>query len=233
MDIKAPEHTFEKLKGADNYDKWKRNMLMVLQNAELGDLVDGSWEEPKAYPMPAAPTTEDMERSYHRKKDIRAYHYAKQLCVSELIMMCVPEVQLAIKAKEEYGEPVQLWQYLKEKYTQTGWSAKWALFKQFSEVDLDHKLVRNNPEKFEAIIQDLHNKTINLKLDISEMVRLSALNAIAESNPIVAGILKERARKEEKVPDLTEVFSIIREYVGGNSLRGTIMANIAKKKQSQ
>ncbi|KAL9606872.1 MAG: hypothetical protein Q9167_008140, partial [Letrouitia subvulpina] len=130
---RGSELAFEKLKGRENYVKWRGRMSAALNSAKLMGFISGKELPPDNIPDidPLNPPT-FQERMFiaQCKKDWKQHHADKQAYLGKIHLMLADNVEKEVsKTKSLYDapgvevwDPKDLWEFLETRYTERGWN---------------------------------------------------------------------------------------------------------------
>lgn len=222
-------YRFAKLRGAENYEQWAKNMKGELMSSDLWVYI----KDPESRPEPPAlvsrpdDTEERAERVFQRSDRRAAWKAQQNSCIGKIYSQCTFAVQLQIDAlKSETaasqgntsgtptalgdGEwtPKELWENIQGICTETRWRVKWDLVQRLG----DTQLRAGNKAEARAWIArclDLRQKFHRHEVTIDELLSILMLNSLPPRFDVVKSIKRNEARESEIVPDMMEIFNSV------------------------
>lgn len=197
---------FAKLTGSKNYKSWERNMIFAMRSLGLYGFVDA--EDP--YLKPEAPTLEELkEMSRSDKRDYEldknSYNLKNGSLAGRIGGMCEPTIQSLLNAKWDAKET---WDFLKKRYSPTGWSHKWEVLNALEQIHYsDCKSASEYGDKFRTALKEVQDLSITME----ESVTIKALNNLGSGFDTYLTIVNDKARKEDKLPDLDDLVKAVEE----------------------
>ncbi|KAL8747761.1 MAG: hypothetical protein Q9190_000419 [Brigantiaea leucoxantha] len=207
-------YKFEELRGPENYETWRFNMTLALQDADLDVWAFGEVTVPQPPPMTlsAKPTPEEYNYYYQRKMAIFNNEQSKKRCCSRIIQMVSQDIQRELCGQHSIADdnddnssltpwdPRELWKHLKDFYAPKRWYLKWNLFKGIMDVKINGPFVRSDPIRYQALIQECRTKINDLSFTINDDFKLHALTDPVNNYPHVEHMLMNRAINEDELP---------------------------------
>ncbi len=195
---------FKKLQGAENYQRWNRDMALALQDTKFWHHIMGFARRPPELKETSDDDEDRKERIYQRWQLIQDYDQELCKATTKISRMCTDAVQkefLAIKPPNEW-DPKELWDWLKKRYTFQNSASKWNALGKLQTIR--HSQCKNVTE-YMSRLKDISAEIDDLKISISEAVVIHALNNLdSKFRPYVA-ILHHDAREKGKLPTLSEL----------------------------
>lgn len=204
MSPNEKEFTFKKLRGAENYKQWNRDMTFALQDAKLWDHIMGSAKRPPELKETSDDDEDRKERIYQRWKKVRDFDLDVRKTAAKISRMCTDTVQkefLAVKTSTEW-DPKELWDWLKKRYTLQNFASKCNALDKLHAIR--HSECKNVTEYMNRI-KDASTEIEDLKISISEAVVIHALNNLDSHFRPYLAILSHDVREKEKLPTLSEL----------------------------
>ena len=178
-DTETTNFTFQKLRGADNYKKWRNNMQNALRALSLTKFLKSDAENPPPTPYILTPEQEkdiDWITAAERCADKIKLHDIKKIKVRSLInKMVISSIakELTSTHEEEANTAHVLWTWLHSRYTEGTAALKWNVIMDVEKISLsNHKNMNGFCSRYFKICEQIDDH----KIDYKEAVLLKVLN---------------------------------------------------------
>ncbi|KAL9042685.1 MAG: hypothetical protein Q9214_003706 [Letrouitia sp. 1 TL-2023] len=218
---RGSELAFEKLKGRENYVKWRGRMSAALNSAKLMGFISGKELPPDNIPDidPLNPPT-FQERMFitQCKKDWKQHHADKQACLGKIHLMLADNVEKEVSETKslydapgvEVWDPKDLWEFLETRYTERGWNTKWALINKLKrEANIE---LYKNPQEYHGAGLDILRRGRELALTWEEVCTITWLNGFhTKKYELAINLIKASANETNALPDLATITQRMQE----------------------
>jgi len=147
----------------------------------------------------------DHEEKYEKRQEaIDDWIRRDSQAVGKMGLMCTPIVQLDFKPCRSAKDT---WDLLQTRYTP---SSKWEVLNTLNAIQYNKSEgVQAMGQKFKDVLEAMHE----LKITIEDYIVHKTINSLGPELEIYAIILRERARNENKLPDLSTLLRDLEEEV--------------------
>ena len=195
---------FPKLVGSSNVQAWERHVTQAFQAARLEGFLNNTKTRP---PVPTMGDLEKMTWSEKQqsRREQEEYDELKTASKGRLVGTVSDAIQQTLDTSKTCHE---LWTALKERYKAKGWGKKWAALNRLEQISYaDSKSISSFGHKLQNSAKEI--KELNITMDESLVIR--ALNSLGPAFETYVAIINEKARSEEKLPDLDDLIVKLEE----------------------